>query len=103
MQAGTAAHAELHREAQCGLSSRSPDARCFVATALWGTADPRTQALREWRDTWLLKRRCGSAAARLYYKVSPLLIVVINSTPGLKGLVDSVLTAIVRRMTEQRE
>ena len=79
------------------------DARGFIATALWGEADQRTQALREWRDTWLLKRHWGSAATRVYYGVSPLLGVVAARAPWLKTALDVVLSAVVGRVAKRRE
>jgi hypothetical protein len=103
MRAGTAGHAELHRQAMGKLAVGGHDARCFVATALWGEADPRTQALREWRNTWLLKRLWGSAATRLYYRVSPLLVVAAARAPWLKAFLDVVLSAFVGRVAKRLE
>ena len=103
MRAGGAAHEELHREALGELGAAGGDARCFVATALWGAADPRTRELREWRDRWLLKRQWGRAASRLYYRLSPLLVAVIRRAPVLWALADFVLSAAVRRLSSRRE
>lgn len=103
MRAGTALHEEMHREALGELGAAAGDARCFVATALWGAADPRTQALREWRDTWLLKRAWGSAATRVYYGVSPLLVVAAARAPWLKAVLDVVLGAVVGWVAKRRE
>lgn len=103
MRAGSAAHEELHREALGELGATGGDARCFVATALWGAADPRTQALREWRDRWLLERRWGRGASCLYYRLSPLLVAVIRRVPVLRVLADVVLSAVVRQLTLRQE
>ena len=103
MRAGSAAHEELHREAMGELGAAGGDARCFVATALWGAADPRTQVLREWRNRWLLQRRWGRAASRLYYRLSPLLVAVMRGAPVLWALADVVLSAVVRRLSSRRE
>ncbi len=103
MRAGTAAQAELHRDALRQLPAQAGDARCFVATALWGPADPRTQALREWRDRWLLKRRWGSVAMRLYYRLSPWLVSVMAHAPRLRAVVDRVLSIVARCMAMRRE
>jgi hypothetical protein len=103
MRAGTAVHAELHRQAMGEFAVGGRDARCFVATALWGEVDPRTQALREWRDTWLLKRSWGSVATRVYYGVSPLLVVAAARAPWLKAFLDAVLSAVAGRVAKRRE
>ena len=103
MRAGSAAHEELHREALDKLAAPGGDVRCFVATALWGAADPRTQSLREWRDRWLLERRWGRGASRLYYRLSPVLVAVIRRVPALRVLADVVLSAVVRQLTLRRE
>ena len=98
MRAGTDMHAELHREALSQLSAQAGDGRCFVATALWGSTDPRTQALRAWRDGWLLKRRWGSAAVGLYYRLSPSMVGIMARAPTLQVLLDITLSAFVRRL-----
>jgi hypothetical protein len=103
MRAGTAVHAELHREALRELPMHAGDARCFVATALWGADDPRTQALREWRDLWLLKRRWGLAATRLYYRLSPRFIVVMARAPWLRAIVDGALSVVANRVASRQE
>jgi hypothetical protein len=102
MRAGTEAHAELHRQAMGEMPAGGHEARCFVATALWGEVDPRTQALRVWRDTWLLMRPWGPAATRVYYRVSPLLVVVASRSPWLKAFLDVVLSAVVGRVAKRR-
>lgn len=103
MHAGTAAHAELHREALRELPAHADDARCFVATALWGAADPRTVALRKWRDRWLLKRRWGPAVTRLYYRLSPRLLTVIACAPWLRALLDGLLSVAANRAAARYE
>lgn len=103
MRAGTAAHAELHREALRQLASHAGDARCFVATALWGAADPRTQALRNWRDGWLLKRRWGPAATRLYYRLSPRIVSIMVHAPRLRAVVEGALSVFANRLARGHE
>jgi hypothetical protein len=103
MRAGTEVHAELHREALDRLAAQAGDRRCFVATALWGAADPRTEALRAWRDRWLLKRRWGAAAVELYCRMSPSLAGVVTSAPKLQAVLDVVLSAVARRLASWRE
>jgi hypothetical protein len=103
MLAGEAAHAALHREALRDLPSRAGDGRCFVASALWGPTDPRTQALRAWRNRWLLKRWWGPSMVGLYYAISPWLVGLMRRTPRLRASVEAGLSAVVRRLDARRE
>ena len=103
MRTGTDVHAELHREALGQLAAQASDGRCFVATALWGSSDPRTLALRAWRDSWLLKKRWGLAAVRLYYRLSPSIARTVARRPCLRVLLDFTLSAFVNRVDLWRE
>lgn len=103
MRSGTAAHADLHRDALRELTARGGDARCFIATALWRSADPRTQALRDWRDRWLLKRHWGPLATRLYYRLSSRLVSVMFRAPRLRAVIDIMLSFVARRIQRRRE
>jgi hypothetical protein len=96
MAAGEAAHAALHREALREGAEPAGDGRCFVATALWGPSDPRTKALRAWRDGWLLRRWWGPSTVDLYYAVSPWLVRLMVRAPRLRQAVDVGVSAIVR-------
>src|SRR4051794_15817529 len=89
MRAGTATHAELHRKALRQLEGQPDDARCFVATALWGPVDPRTEVLRAWRDRWLLKRWWGPAIVRSYYAASPCLVALVTRAPLFRKVLEA--------------
>lgn len=102
MQEGTAVHARLHRDALREMPPPPGDGRCFVATALWGPTDPRTQALREWRDRWLLKRAWGRGATWLYYRLSPRFIGMVGRTSWLRAVVDRLLSAMARHVARQQ-
>jgi hypothetical protein len=103
MRAGTDVHAQLHREAVGQLAKQARDGRCFVATALWGSTDPRTRALRAWRDDWLLKRCWGAAAVRLYYWLSPSFVDILARLPGMRAFLDVMLSFVARGLTSRRE
>lgn len=103
MRSGSAAHADLHRDALRKFPAPGGDARCFIATALWGSADPRTQVLREWRDRWLLKRHWGPLTTRLYYRLSPRLVRVLVRAPRLRAVIDTLLSVVARRIQSRRE
>ncbi len=102
-RSGTAAHADLHRDALRTLSAQNGDARCFIATALWGSADPCSQALRQWRDRWLLKRHWGPLATRLYYRLSPRFVSVMVCARRLHVLIDTLLSFLAGRIHSGRE
>jgi len=102
MQAGQAMHAELHRQAKLDLVPPVRDARCFVASALWGADDSRTEVLRTWRDRWLLTMWCGPALVKLYYASSPRLVCLMLRCPRMLLLVDGALSAVVRFLEKKR-
>lgn len=56
-----------HHNAEVGR-----DKRCFIATAVYGVSDPRTDELRQFRDEVLAKSRVGRCFVRLYYAASPI-------------------------------
>ena len=91
MRSGAAAHADLHRDALRTLSAQNGDSRGFIATALVGSADPCTRALREWRDRWLLKGHGGPLATRLYERLLPRLgsVMVCARRPFVAGRIQS--------------
>lgn len=49
----------------------SQDKRCFIATAVYGGSDPRTQSLRDWRDLHLAPHWWGRICIWFYYATSP--------------------------------
>jgi hypothetical protein len=103
MWAGEAAHSALHQEALRETPAQARDARCFVASALWGPVDPRTEALRAWRDRWLLKRWWGPSTVGLYYALSPWLVHVMCSAPRLRTSIEVGLSGIVRLIEARHE
>jgi len=96
MEAGEAAHAALHRAALQELHECSVDSRCFVASALWGPTDPRTEALRAWRDRWLLHRWWGPSIVKLYYAASPTLVGLMRGIPLCREAMRAGLSAVAR-------
>lgn len=81
---GTALHAALEAQGRRILrqqQSQSQDARCFVATCVFGHQAPETVWLRNWRDRVLAPNPIGRIAISVYYKVSPLLVHAIKGHP----------------------
>ena len=50
---------------------KSKDTRCFIASHVYGIDHPKTEVLRQFRDSELMKSAVGRVAVSLYYKVSP--------------------------------
>lgn len=85
---GTALHAALEAQGRRILRQQqqprqSQDARCFVATCVFGHQAPETVWLRNWRDRVLAPNPIGRIAISVYYKVSPLLVRAIKGHPKI--------------------
>jgi len=69
---------------------------CFVATASFGTEmEGKVDVLREFRDSHLLASDWGRVLVDLYYTYSPPVASYIDSRPGLKTAVRTVLLPVV--------
>ncbi len=73
---------------------------CFIATAAYGSPmAEEIQALREFRDAYLVTNPVGKALVDLYYGVSPPMADFINEHPGLKPIVRTGLVPAVAMST----
>lgn len=90
---GRTEHARMHREATGILAA---DRRCFIASAVFGEDAPECDALRAWRDRFLLSRVWGIGLVRIYYRLSPNVAIVVESLPTVKPVVRAVLRAFVQ-------
>ena len=90
---GEVAHDELNRVAN--------DSRCYVATYLYGIDDPRTQQLREFRDTYLYRAFLGRCFIRTYYFCSPLLVVLCKKIPWLANIIERAVGALVKSIARE--
>jgi hypothetical protein len=71
-------------------------ARCFIATAAWGSwLAPEVVTLREFRDRYLLTNSPGQAFVDWYYRVSPPAAAFIAEQEALKTAVRWGLTPVV--------
>jgi hypothetical protein len=76
------------------LTSQGP--RCFIATAAFGYySAPEVQALREFRDRYLLTNNAGSAFVRWYYEHGPVAAAYIDAHPAYKPVVRAALMPAV--------
>jgi hypothetical protein len=76
------------------LTSQGP--YCFIATAAFGYySAPEVQALRAFRDRYLLTNSAGSAFVRWYYEHGPAAAAYINAHPEYKPVVRAALMPAV--------
>ncbi len=69
-----------------------PNKGCFIATAAYGHySAPQVQALREFRDRYLMSSEAGRAFVAWYYHYGPIGAEYLNSHPWLKPLVRAAL------------
>ncbi len=72
------------------------DKVCFIATAAYGTSsEGELGALREFRDTVLLKSALGTAFVNAYYRTSPPIADFVGTHSWAAALVRGVLTPLV--------
>ncbi|MDR3155117.1 MAG: tetratricopeptide repeat protein [Deltaproteobacteria bacterium] len=82
-----------------GGERRSPDKRCFIAAAVYGSPDaPEVMALRAFRDRALAPSLPGRLAVRAYLALSPFAARRIERSVALRRLARLALDAIVRRL-----
>ncbi len=67
---------------------------CFVATRCFGQHDPRTEALRQWRDHTLVNHKAGRSFIVWYYINGERLAGVIGSRPYVLAPTRLVLSAV---------
>jgi Periplasmic copper-binding protein (NosD) len=69
---------------------------CFIATAAYGSySAPEVQALRAFRDRYLLTNSAGSAFVRWYYEHGPVAAAYLEAHPGYKHMVRTALMPAV--------
>lgn len=84
---GDAKHDALNKRA-------GEDKRCYVASHLYGVDDERTVLLRAYRDNRLKASSPGQLFIKVYYRLSPALIVIARKVP----IVDQILKASVDKI-----
>jgi hypothetical protein len=70
--------------------------KCFIATAAYGSPGaPEVQALRRFRDRYLLTSSPGRRFVRWYYEHGPAAAALLNAHPGYKPAVRTALLPAV--------
>lgn len=92
---GNASHDELNRMAQ--------DKRCYIASHLYGIDDSRTEALRSFRDSNLLRYRPGRALVNIYYSLSPTLVTISSYSPAAERCLRYMVNSIVKRILKDNK
>lgn len=85
---GDIAHNKLNQVA-------AQDKRCYVATYLYGVDDPRTDALRRFRDQVLMSYPGGVWLIRSYYRLSPLVIAFSRRSPRVHRMIGYLVARLV--------
>ena len=77
---------------------RPNDSRCFIASELYGNTDDRTEKLRQFRDTRLLKTFPGRLFTSIYYDISPGVVSVMRRFPLMKRPIKFIVDLVVKRV-----
>lgn len=81
--------------------AKQRDKRCYIASYVYGIDDPRTNALRQFRDDYLKKNIFGRLLVKIYYFVSPTLVRLCQHCKPIdlraKAMTDRVLNLVQKR------
>ncbi|PIP91153.1 MAG: hypothetical protein COW01_05740 [Bdellovibrionales bacterium CG12_big_fil_rev_8_21_14_0_65_38_15] len=65
---------------------------CYIATLCYGSLDPRTIALRDYRDTVLSRYNLGKVFIHIYQVISPIFVRVLITFPFLNRFFEPLLS-----------
>ena len=97
-QAARARGDTAHERFNIDIKAAQRDNRCFIASQVYGLNDPRTDALRQWRDAVLMPSALGTLLVKFYYQTSPTLVSLCRRLPCLDKAVRKLLDAFVKHM-----
>lgn len=87
--------AHIAYQTKVALGARPRDQRCFIASAVFGPDASETEELRAFRDAHLLPSREGRVIVAIYYRLSPPIARMLETTPRLATLARVVLRAVI--------
>ena len=90
---GAAKHADLNRQVQ--------DRRCYIATYLYGSDDPRTDRLRTFRDEVLMSCAAGRIMTSIYYRISPSLVVAAGKSRMVSQFLAYLVGYVLSRVSKK--
>jgi hypothetical protein len=111
-KAGIAEHFRFHKQVtsahnrnDVGVGQKSRRGPCFVASAVYGYDDCRTDELRAFRDQVLMRTKWTAWSVATYYAISPPLARWLSRKPAAAALVAKMLdwarTRMVRPLLEK--
>lgn len=106
-KAGIAEHDRFHKQVTSSHNRNRSKSRgpCFVASAVYGYEDARTDELRAFRDQVLLSSKWTAWSVATYYAISPPLARWLSSRPveaaRVARMLDWVRTRMVRPLLEK--
>lgn len=93
---GTAGAFSSCESIDLGIPAFSLGPACFIATAAYGSPlDSRLDALRGFRDRFMITHAPGRALVRFYYRYSPPMAEFIAERDWLRAIVRGLLTPVV--------
>ena len=90
---GAAKHADLNRQVQ--------ERRCYIATYLYGSDDPRTDRLRTFRDEVLMSCAAGRIMTSIYYRISPSLVVAAGKSRMVSQFLAYLVGYVLSRVSKK--
>lgn len=79
------------------------EAGCFIATAACGLDSEEVRILRHFRDAVLLNGVLGRLFVRTYYRISPPIASLIESSPKARYLIRNVIVRPVARLVDRNK
>ena len=81
---------------------RAPKPACYIATCVYGSYDcPEVWTLRRYRDYKLEKTRGGKLFIKIYYAISPKLVIAFGENETFQKVWKSILDKMVTRLQNE--
>lgn len=90
-----------HDRFNAEIKSQTADRRCFIASHVYGIDDPRTEALRRFRDSRLMPSKPGRLLVRIYYALSPAAVRMCKRCSVLDSMARRVVAAVLTCISDR--